>query len=250
MVSGAAHTTGDTIRPAFEIIKAARGRLRRLERLLHVPRRPRARLRRLRRQPEAGRRSSSRTSRSARPRRPPASASSRGSRCSPTRPASRAAARTSTPCARRPRRVRERRPDLKVEGPIQYDAAVDATVAKLKLPESEVAGHGDRLHLPRPRHRERRLQGRAALGARRGDRTGAAGPAQAGERPQPRLHGHRHRQHGRDHGDPGAEQRLRLARTRPSRRRACLGAATVLRAGHVRPLHSFPRRVSALGGPH
>jgi phosphate acetyltransferase len=36
--------------------------------------------------------------------------------------------------------VRRRRPDLKVEGPIQYDAAVDATVAKLKLPESEVAG--------------------------------------------------------------------------------------------------------------
>jgi phosphate acetyltransferase len=36
--------------------------------------------------------------------------------------------------------VRQRRPDLMVEGPIQYDAAVDATVAKLKLPESEVAG--------------------------------------------------------------------------------------------------------------
>jgi phosphate acetyltransferase len=36
--------------------------------------------------------------------------------------------------------VRERRPDLKVEGPIQYDAAVDASVAKLKLPGSEVAG--------------------------------------------------------------------------------------------------------------
>jgi phosphate acetyltransferase len=36
--------------------------------------------------------------------------------------------------------VRERRPELKVEGPIQYDAAVDATVAKLKLPGSEVAG--------------------------------------------------------------------------------------------------------------
>jgi phosphate acetyltransferase len=36
--------------------------------------------------------------------------------------------------------VRRRRPDLKVEGPIQYDAAVDASVAKLKLPESEVAG--------------------------------------------------------------------------------------------------------------
>jgi len=36
--------------------------------------------------------------------------------------------------------VRERRPDLLVEGPIQYDAAVDATVAALKMPESDVAG--------------------------------------------------------------------------------------------------------------
>ena len=37
--------------------------------------------------------------------------------------------------------ARERRPDLKIEGPIQYDAAVDTSVAKTKLPESEVAGH-------------------------------------------------------------------------------------------------------------
>jgi len=36
--------------------------------------------------------------------------------------------------------VRERRPDLSVDGPIQYDAAVDASVAKTKLPESTVAG--------------------------------------------------------------------------------------------------------------
>ncbi len=36
--------------------------------------------------------------------------------------------------------VRERRPDLDVEGPIQYDAAVDASVAQTKLPESTVAG--------------------------------------------------------------------------------------------------------------
>jgi phosphate acetyltransferase len=36
--------------------------------------------------------------------------------------------------------VRNRRGDLKVDGPIQYDAAVDAGVAKLKLPDSEVAG--------------------------------------------------------------------------------------------------------------
>lgn len=36
--------------------------------------------------------------------------------------------------------VRERRPDLLVEGPIQYDAAADPTVANAKMPDSEVAG--------------------------------------------------------------------------------------------------------------
>ena len=36
--------------------------------------------------------------------------------------------------------VRERAPELSVEGPIQYDAAVDAAVAKAKLPGSSVAG--------------------------------------------------------------------------------------------------------------
>lgn len=36
--------------------------------------------------------------------------------------------------------VRQRRPDLPVEGPIQYDAAVEPTVASAKLPDSEVAG--------------------------------------------------------------------------------------------------------------
>jgi len=36
--------------------------------------------------------------------------------------------------------ARVRRPDLKLEGPIQYDAAVDASVARSKMPGSEVAG--------------------------------------------------------------------------------------------------------------
>jgi phosphate acetyltransferase len=36
--------------------------------------------------------------------------------------------------------VRSRRPDLAVDGPIQYDAAADAAVAAAKLPNSEVAG--------------------------------------------------------------------------------------------------------------
>lgn len=38
------------------------------------------------------------------------------------------------------RRVRNLRPDLPVEGPIQYDAAVDPSVARVKLPGSQVAG--------------------------------------------------------------------------------------------------------------
>ena len=37
--------------------------------------------------------------------------------------------------------VRQRAPHLLVEGPIQYDAAADASVAKSKLPDSAVAGH-------------------------------------------------------------------------------------------------------------
>jgi phosphate acetyltransferase len=38
------------------------------------------------------------------------------------------------------RRVRTLRPELPVEGPIQYDAAVDPSVARVKLPGSPVAG--------------------------------------------------------------------------------------------------------------
>ncbi|RYZ31328.1 MAG: phosphate acetyltransferase, partial [Propionibacteriaceae bacterium] len=37
--------------------------------------------------------------------------------------------------------VAERAPDLALEGPIQYDAAVDPDVARTKLPDSAVAGH-------------------------------------------------------------------------------------------------------------
>ncbi|WP_271855109.1 phosphate acetyltransferase [Patiriisocius marinus] len=39
--------------------------------------------------------------------------------------------------------VKQRRPDLKVEGPIQYDAAVDMNVGKTKMPDSEVAGQAN-----------------------------------------------------------------------------------------------------------
>jgi phosphate acetyltransferase len=36
--------------------------------------------------------------------------------------------------------ARERRPDLVIDGPLQYDAAVDASVAQAKRPDSDVAG--------------------------------------------------------------------------------------------------------------
>ena len=45
-------------------------------------------------------------------------------------------------------RVRSRRPDLKVVGPIQYDAAVDPDVATTKLPGDPVAGHATVLIFP------------------------------------------------------------------------------------------------------
>ncbi|WP_289057757.1 phosphate acetyltransferase [uncultured Flavobacterium sp.] len=44
--------------------------------------------------------------------------------------------------------VKEKRPDLKIEGPIQYDAAVDLSVGKSKMPDSEVAGQASVLIFP------------------------------------------------------------------------------------------------------
>ncbi|MEV3927939.1 MULTISPECIES: phosphate acetyltransferase [unclassified Streptomyces] len=45
-------------------------------------------------------------------------------------------------------RVRASRPDLSIEGPIQYDAAVEPSVAATKLPASEVAGRATVLIFP------------------------------------------------------------------------------------------------------
>ncbi|WP_328536628.1 phosphate acetyltransferase [Streptomyces sp. NBC_00344] len=44
--------------------------------------------------------------------------------------------------------VRSARPDLKIEGPIQYDAAVEPSVAATKLPGSDVAGQATVLIFP------------------------------------------------------------------------------------------------------
>jgi phosphate acetyltransferase len=139
MVSGAAHTTGDTIRPAFEIIKAREGvavvssvfLMCLADRVLvygDCAVNPK---------PDTGQLadiaiSSAETAATfgIEPRIAMLSYSTgesgKGEDVDRVREATDA--------------VRERRPDLPVEGPIQYDAAVDASVAKVKLPESEVAG--------------------------------------------------------------------------------------------------------------
>lgn len=44
--------------------------------------------------------------------------------------------------------VRQKRPDLHVEGPIQYDAAVDPAIGKQKMPGSKVAGQASVLIFP------------------------------------------------------------------------------------------------------
>ncbi len=44
--------------------------------------------------------------------------------------------------------VKEKHPDLKIEGPIQYDAAVDMRVGQSKLPDSDVAGQASVLIFP------------------------------------------------------------------------------------------------------
>jgi len=44
--------------------------------------------------------------------------------------------------------VKAKKPNLQIEGPIQYDAAVDMSVAKTKMPDSEVAGQASVLIFP------------------------------------------------------------------------------------------------------
>ncbi len=44
--------------------------------------------------------------------------------------------------------VKSKKPNLKIEGPIQYDAAVDMSVAKTKMPDSKVAGQASVLIFP------------------------------------------------------------------------------------------------------
>jgi phosphate acetyltransferase len=147
MVSGATHTTGDTIRPAFEIIKSRKGIsvvssvffMCLADRVLvygdcAVNPRPDPR------QLADIAISSAETAASfgIEPRIAMLSYSTGGSSRGPDVDAVREATE----------HVRQLRPDLAVEGPIQYDAAVDVNVARLKLPEREFAGQATVLIFP------------------------------------------------------------------------------------------------------
>ena len=139
MVSGAAHTTGETIRPAFEIIKARQGvSVVSSVFLMCLPDRvlvygdcavnPKPDVEQL--ADIAISSAETAFSFGVEPRIAMLSYSTGASGKGEDVDAVRGATEI----------VRQRRADLKVEGPIQYDAAIDPGVAEKKLPESEVAG--------------------------------------------------------------------------------------------------------------
>jgi phosphate acetyltransferase len=139
MVSGAAHTTGETIRPAFEIIKARKGvSVVSSVFLMCLPDRvlvygdcavnPKPDVEQL--ADIAISSAETALSFGVEPRIAMLSYSTGESGKGEDVDAVRGATEI----------VRQRRADLKVEGPIQYDAAIDPDVAEKKLPGSEVAG--------------------------------------------------------------------------------------------------------------
>jgi len=71
--------------------------------------------------------------------------------------------------------AQQRQPELKIEGPIQYDAAIDDRVARKKITGSDSRGTRHGLHLPRSEHREQHVQGCATLRKCCGHRPGSTG---------------------------------------------------------------------------
>ena len=60
--------------------------------------------------------------------------------------------------------AQERRPDLKLEGPLQYDAAVDPEVAKTKVKGEEPGGWPSHsLHLPFSGYGQQHIQGKLSV---------------------------------------------------------------------------------------
>ncbi len=203
MVSGAVHTTAHTIRPALEVIRTVPGVSVVSSVFFMCLERPGARLRRLRGQPRPDRRAARRHRDLVGRAPPPRSGSSRGSRCCRTPPAPPAAGTDVEKVTAATALVRERAPDLLVEGPIQYDAAIDAAVARTKLPDSAVAGRATVFVFP-----DLNTGNNTYKAVQRSAGAVAVGPVLQGLRkPVNDLSrgatGPRHRQHRGDHRHPG-----------------------------------------------
>ena len=107
--------------------------------------------------------------------------------------------------------VHERRPELLVDGPIQYDAAADATVGAQKMPGSRVAGRATVFIFP-----DLNTGNNTYKAVQRSAGAVAIGPVlqglqQARQRPVPWRARRGHRQHHRNHGDPGGVAQGRRA---------------------------------------
>ena len=163
------------------------------------------------------------------------SASSRGSRCCPTRPGTSGTGADVDKVRAATALVRERAPDLLVEGPIQYDAAVDAAVAATKLPDCRSPGRATVFIFP-----DLNTGNNTYKAVQRSAGAVAIGPVlqglqQAGQRPLPRRarrrtsstpwpsppsrHRPNQEERTREHPDPAAELRLEFDQVPGDRRR-------------------------------
>ena len=203
MVSGATHTTAETIRPCVRAGQDAPGRLDRLERVPDVPGRPRARLRRLRGQPEPDAEQLADIAISSAETAAQFGIEPRVAMLSYSTGASGSGAEVE--------RVREATELVRAREPGAVGRGADP-----------VRRGGRRRRGAHEAARTARSPGRATVfifpdlntgnntykavqrsGQRDRDRPGPAGAQQAGQRPLARRDRARHRQHGRDHGDPG-----------------------------------------------
>ena len=201
---GAVHSSANTIRPALQLIKTKPGRQGRLLGVLHVPARPGARLRRLRGDSGSRRRDAGRH-------RDPERGLGRHASAFPPRVAMISYSHRRVGQRRRmwtksarPRASRsERRPDLLIDGPLQYDAAAIADVAAKKAPDSPVAGQATVFVFP-----DLNTGNTTYKAVQRSANVVSIGPMlqglrKPGERPFPRRARRGHRLHHRHHGRAG-----------------------------------------------
>ena len=143
LVSGAVHTTANTVLPGVATHQDRAGIDHRVQRLLHADARSGPGLRRLRHQSRS-------VGRGTRRDRHPVGGERRRFRHRPARRddllldrrfADRGGCRQRS--AKRPGIVRQRRPDIVVDGPIQYDAASVESVGRQKAPVSPLGGHAN-----------------------------------------------------------------------------------------------------------